>query len=115
MRSVPILAIVAISLAPGSVAAQERITAPSSAAVAASPSPWRASAVGLTPRDARPTRNEAAVDATLADALRRRRGEGETLMIVGGAGILVGAVIDEGIVSVAGAVVGLYGLYLYLR
>jgi hypothetical protein len=37
------------------------------------------------------------------------------LMLVGGAGLVTGLIIDEGIVTVAGAGVGLYGLYLYLR
>ena len=45
----------------------------------------------------------------------RHRGPGVALMIVGGAGILTGAIIDEGVITVAGAGVGLYGLYLYLR
>jgi hypothetical protein len=32
-----------------------------------------------------------------------------------GAGIVVGSLIDSGLITVAGAGVGLYGLYLYLR
>ncbi len=36
-------------------------------------------------------------------------------MIVGGAGIVVGSLIDSGFITVAGAGVGPYGLYLYLR
>lgn len=43
------------------------------------------------------------------------RTEATTLMIVGGAGILTGILIDEGLISFLGAGVGLYGLYLYLR
>lgn len=43
------------------------------------------------------------------------RAEGTTLMIVGAAGIIVGLIIDEPIVTVAGAVTGGIGLYLYLR
>jgi hypothetical protein len=45
-------------------------------------------------------------------------GQSEALMIVGGASILVGAIIggDAGTVfMVGGAVVGLYGLYKYLQ
>jgi hypothetical protein len=44
-------------------------------------------------------------------------GRGETLMIVGGAALLAGLIIgdDAGtVIAVGGAVVGLYGLYLYL-
>jgi hypothetical protein len=45
----------------------------------------------------------------------RHRGPGVALMVVGGAGIVTGLLIDEGVVTVAGALAGLYGLYLYLR
>lgn len=44
-------------------------------------------------------------------------GRGETLMIVGGAALLAGLIIgdDAGtVIAVGGAVVGIYGLYLYL-
>lgn len=55
-------------------------------------------------------------DATGVSTLAaRRRGEGEVLMIVGAAGIVTGILIDEGLISFAGAAVGLYGLYLHLR
>lgn len=46
---------------------------------------------------------------------QRRRAPGVILMIVGAAGVVLGIVTDEGIITVAGAGVGLYGLYLYLR
>ena len=45
-------------------------------------------------------------------------GQAQALMIVGGAAILVGAIIgkDPGtVIMVGGAVVGLYGLYKYLQ
>jgi hypothetical protein len=45
----------------------------------------------------------------------RHRKPGVALMIVGGAGILVGTVISSDLVTVGSAGVGLYGLYLYLR
>ena len=45
----------------------------------------------------------------------RHQGPGVALMIVGGAGVLTGILIDEPIISVAGAGAGLYGLYLYVR
>jgi hypothetical protein len=45
----------------------------------------------------------------------RRRAPGVVLMIVGAAGIITGIVVEEGIITVAGAGIGLYGLYLYLR
>ena len=43
------------------------------------------------------------------------RHTGTVLMIVGGAGIVTGLLVDESIVTIAGAAVGGYGLYLYLR
>lgn len=46
---------------------------------------------------------------------RAGRREGETLMIVGGAVLLTGLLVDESLITIAGAAVGGYGLYLYLR
>lgn len=43
-----------------------------------------------------------------------RRGEGTALMIVGGAGILTGIIVDESIVTIAGAGVAGVGLYFFL-
>jgi hypothetical protein len=40
---------------------------------------------------------------------------GAVLMIVGAAGIVTGLLVDEPIVTIAGAGVGGYGLYLYLK
>lgn len=52
-----------------------------------------------------------------AQAVRARAGrrDGEIWMIVGGAAILTGLLVDEGLITIAGAAVGGYGLYLYLR
>jgi hypothetical protein len=50
--------------------------------------------------------------------LRQRLARSETLMILGGAIFLAGAIIgdDPGtIIMIGGAAVGLYGLYLYLQ
>lgn len=46
---------------------------------------------------------------------RGGRRQGEILMIVGGAVILTGLLVDESLVTIAGVAVGGYGLYLYLR
>jgi len=46
---------------------------------------------------------------------RRDKRQGEILMIVGAAGIVTGLLVDEGLVTIAGAAVGGFGLYLYLR
>jgi hypothetical protein len=45
----------------------------------------------------------------------RRRAPGVTLMLVGLAGVVTGLVIEESIITVPSAAVGLFGLYLYLR
>jgi hypothetical protein len=56
------------------------------------------------------------LERLMAPALPTRyRKPGVALMIVGGAGIVVGTLIDSGLITVAGAGVGLFGLYLYLR
>jgi hypothetical protein len=46
---------------------------------------------------------------------RPTRRQGEILMIVGGAGILTGLLVDEALVTIAGAAIGGYGLYVYLQ
>ncbi len=45
----------------------------------------------------------------------RHRGPGVALMIVGAAGVVTGLLINESVITVVGAGVGLFGLYLYLR
>lgn len=47
-------------------------------------------------------------------AARGGRRQGEILMIVGGAGILTGLLVDESLVTIAGLAVAGYGLYVYL-
>jgi hypothetical protein len=47
--------------------------------------------------------------------VRGGRRQGEILMIVGGAVILTGLLVDESLVTIAGVAVGGYGLYLYLQ
>jgi hypothetical protein len=46
---------------------------------------------------------------------RSKRSQGEILMIVGAAGIVTGLLVDEDLITIAGAAVGGYGLYLYLQ
>ena len=67
-----------------------------------------------------PTMNSTAIAPRLGAmaAARRPFGLSQTLMIVGGAAFVAGAIIgdDAGtVMMVAGAGVGLYGLYLYLH
>jgi hypothetical protein len=47
-------------------------------------------------------------------AARPSRRQGEVLMIVGGAVLLAGLLVDEAIISIAGVAIGGYGLYVYL-
>jgi hypothetical protein len=51
----------------------------------------------------------------VAQQARGNRRQGEILMIVGAAGIVTGLLTDEDLITVAGAVVGGVGLYLYLQ
>lgn len=85
-----------------------------------------ANAIEAAPANAGPTATAAAVAVRRANteapapvpAAAGGQGRGTALMIVGGAAILTGIVIGNGAgyaISVAGAVVGLYGLYLYLQ
>jgi len=46
---------------------------------------------------------------------RGQKRTGAVLMIVGAAGLVTGLIVDEPIVTIAGAGVGGYGLYLYLK
>ena len=46
---------------------------------------------------------------------RGNRREGEILMIVGAAGIVTGLLVDEDLITIAGAGVAGFGLYLYLE
>jgi len=53
--------------------------------------------------------------AAMRAASLRHRAPGVALMLVGAAGVVTGLLIDESLVTIAGAGVGLVGLYLYLR
>ncbi len=87
--------------------------APAADWVAASAEQLRATAALRTPSVANSVASTVQ-PAALAVARSGRRA-GEVLMIVGGAGIIVGILADESLITIAGAAVGGYGLYLYLR
>jgi len=53
--------------------------------------------------------------APMLQQARGKRREGEILMIVGAAGIVTGLLVDEDLITIAGAGVGGFGLYLYLE
>lgn len=52
---------------------------------------------------------------TLAKGGHGGKKEAVALMVVGAAGIVTGLIADEDIITIAGAGVGGFGLYLYLR
>jgi hypothetical protein len=56
-----------------------------------------------------------AVGELMTRGSRGNRRQGEILMIVGAAGIVTGLLVDEDLVTIAGAAVGGFGLYLYLE
>jgi hypothetical protein len=58
---------------------------------------------------------EAPAGERMTQASRGNRRQGEILMIVGAAGIVTGLLVDEDLVTIAGAAVGGFGLYLYLE
>lgn len=75
-------------------------------------------AVGPTTSAASVAVRRSAADAPAPMAAPRGNDRATALMIVGGAAVLTGIVIGNGAgyaISVGGAVVGLYGLYLYLQ
>ena len=55
------------------------------------------------------------VGEVMTQGSRGNRRQGEILMIVGAAGIVTGLLVDEDLVTIAGAAVGGFGLYLYLQ
>lgn len=94
-----------------SAASSEKVEVAPDSVVAAGPTLGSA-AVGVRHVDA-----SAATNAAPA-APRGGRSNGEALMIVGGAAVLVGIVVGNNAgyaISIAGAVIGLYGLYQYLQ
>lgn len=114
-------AIVALSL-PVAVSAQDLTTgpqvAPVPAAVATTPTPAplvRSDVAGVQ-------RHESAADAHVVDAVAAaqgmHQGQGVALMVVGGAALVGGLIVGGGAgdaIAVGGLVIGLYGLYQYVR
>ena len=64
---------------------------------------------------ARPEATARLASGLAAASSRGDRREGEILMIVGAAGIVTGLLVDEDLITIAGAGVGGFGLYLYLK
>ncbi|MEI2720755.1 MAG: hypothetical protein V9E87_11545 [Gemmatimonadales bacterium] len=104
-----------IVLSAANLSAQELAPATPRAAPAASfavtPMPARLAAPSASALVAA----ELVKDVRLPAVARAGRGQSSTLMIVGGAAIVTGLLLDEGVITFVGAGVWLYGLYLYLR
>ncbi len=103
------LAALALTTTPQRLPAQDArmVITPSSAALRTT------AALRLQPFDAF-TVNRPHLTAEVENARGSRR-QGEILMIVGGAVMVTGLLVDESLVTIAGVAVGGYGLYLYLR
>ena len=118
IRSIAFASVAAFVLG-APLAAQEATLTPA-------PAPLAAQAEATAPANVGPTATAASVAVRRTDAATPApetpatggHGRGTALMIVGGAAVLTGIVIGNGAgyaISVVGAVVGLYGLYLYLQ
>lgn len=120
---VKLIALAAVLLAPAAVLAQSTPNpSPTPAPVAANVStvadstpvgPAIAASVAYHPA--------ASTDSLSLEPQRRKSqgiGQAGALMIAGGAGVVVGLIIGDDVgtlIAVGGAVVGLYGLYMYLK
>jgi hypothetical protein len=118
IRLIPVITLVL--LLTGSVAAAQSAASPGRARTI--PAAWTPSPTALihltTVEPARDASTpEVAPSASLAVAKTGHGGHGEAvaLMVVGAAGIVTGLIADEDILIIAGAGVGGFGLYLYLR
>ena len=104
------LALFAIASVPGGVVAQAAgsrdITPGQNALIAAAH-------LRLTPGPR--FHSESPLAGLVRDQSRSDKRQGEILMIVGAAGIVTGLLVDEDLVTIAGAAVGGFGLYLYLK
>ena len=104
------LAVLAVAVAPRAILAQRHVFArisPAAAELTAS--------AALRPASVAQRRWTSRVSWPGQSQSGGGRRQGEILMIVGGAGIVTGLLVDESLITIAGAAVGGYGLYLYLR
>jgi hypothetical protein len=104
------LALLLLAVVPRNAVAQ------ATGAVAIAPSPETLSAAAQLRLPAgQPFQLVAPVGEVMTQGSRGNRRQGEILMIVGAAGIVTGLLVDEDLVTIAGAAVGGFGLYLYLQ
>jgi hypothetical protein len=113
----------ALAMGVASITASPRLAHAQAASFAPAAASAPATAPAATPAPAGPTFEAAQVGvrhmATApAPARRAGFGQGQALMIVGGAAVLVGLLIGGGAgsaIAVGGAIIGLVGLYEYLQ
>ena len=101
-------AVVATAASPAVATMSDSVTTAQPATTPAGPT-IDAAAVGV---------RHASVTTTAAPAPRGGYGQPVALMVVGGAAVIVGLLINGGAgtaIAIAGAVAGLYGLYQYLQ
>jgi ferric-dicitrate binding protein FerR (iron transport regulator) len=116
-RVAPILGLVLL-LASSGLSAQTVTTSGHASHRPAAWAPSPEALARLTPAPADAPAFEASTPSALGAAAkigRRGRQEAVALMVVGAAGIVTGLIADESILIIAGAGVGGFGLYLYLR
>jgi hypothetical protein len=113
-----------VVVAQDSAMARESVVAPTMDLRALTTAPVAVSRVAATSRGASMDGLRSAVHARESmaplsvNAQKANLGQSQALMVVGGAALIVGAIIgdDPGtIIMVGGAIVGLYGLYQYLQ
>lgn len=103
------LALFAVAAAPRGVAAQAALQpiAPTQASLVAT------ARLSLPANE--PFRLDRSAGTLMTQQARGNKRQGEILMIVGAAGIVTGLIADEDLITIAGAAVGGFGLYLYLQ
>lgn len=113
MHSRPILIAAVLILTATTLASAQSAGPARSVAFARSPAALAALAPVVAPAAILPNSTAAGMAPVRVGQGGRR--EAVALMIVGGAGIITGLLVDEDIITIAGAGVGGVGLYLYLR
>jgi hypothetical protein len=102
----------------GTSAAQESSALSSSVAIAADTVAVRVPQASSIDRPSEAVRRTDFVAAAPMPATGQKLGEAKTEMIVGGAAFVLGAIMDNdagSILMVGGAILGLYGLWNYLK
>jgi len=110
MRLMLVASLAVLVLAPGRLVAQAAVSQP------ITPSQETlAAAAQLRLPTGQPFGLERPAGGLMTQRARGNRRQGEILMIVGAAGIVTGLVVDEDVITIAGAAVGGFGLYQYLQ